>query len=48
MQSFLFLIEFYYFPQTRLYEILQMLRSIEFPLQFIQLDDQKLGISGIF
>ena len=25
-----------------------MLRSIEFPLRFIQLDDQKLGISGIF
>ena len=27
-------------------EILQMLRSIEFPLQFIQLNDHKLGIFG--
>ena len=29
-------------------EILQMLRSIEFPLRFIRLDDHKLGIFGIF
>ena len=29
-------------------KILQMLRSIEFPLQFIRLDDHKLGIFGIF
>ena len=29
-------------------EIFQMLRSIEFPLRFIWIDDHKLGIFGIF
>ena len=29
-------------------EILQMLRSIEFPLRFIRPNDHKLGIFGIF
>ena len=29
-------------------DILQMLRSIEFPLRFIRLDDHKLDIFGIF
>ena len=52
MQSSLFLIKFYIFPQTRLTvssaEILQMFRSIEIPLRFIRLDVHKLGIFGIF
>ena len=38
MQSLLFLIKLYYFPQTRLYHM----RSIEFPLRFIRRDDHKL------
>ena len=41
----------YYFPQTRLYRALKyskpgMLRSIEFLLGFIRLDDHKLDIFG--
>ena len=36
--------------KCKVYEILQMLRWIEFPLRFIWLDDRKLGILifGIF
>ena len=52
MQSLLFLMKFYYFPQTvdciSSDEILQLLRSIEFPLRFIQLYGHKLDIFGIF
>ena len=52
MQSLLFLIKFYYFKTSNStvssVEIFQMLRSIEFPLRFIPLDDHKLGIFAIF
>ena len=54
MQSLLSLIKFYYFPQTPAVsnvEILQMSRSIKFPLRFVLLDDHKvryiLNILGV-
>ena len=51
MQSLLFLIMFSLFfsnSTVSSVEILQMLRSIEFALRNIRLDDHKLGIFGIF
>ena len=53
MQSLLFLIKFcskIISSDSTVWsvEILQMLRSIEFPLRFIRLDGHKLGIFGIF
>ena len=50
MQSLLFLIKFILFSSNSTVssvDILQMLRSIEFSLRFIGLDDHKLGIFGI-
>ena len=51
MQSFTFLNKILLFSSNSTVssvEILQMLRSIEFLLLFIRLDDHKLGIIGIF